>query len=322
LRNWTLEKQQFNRTTIRIILDNAIIEYYFGTSPDILLGLRRIAMKTTIAEFIKTKDFLVCVDSDGCAMDTMDVKHEKCFGPKIVEVWGLQDIGQKFMEVWLNINLYTKTRGINRFKGLVKVFEVMEEEGFRMPGYSSIKEWVETTKELSNPSLERAIAETGDPQLKKALEWSNAVNRAIRELPEDDKPFDNVLEGLRAAKGIADIAIVSSANSGAVMAEWTRHNLAPEVDVMLGQEAGTKAACIAGLMDLGYPEDQVLMVGDAPGDLQAAESNGVLYYPILVGKEGFSWSRLISEALAKFADGTYRGEYQQKLIDEFNSVLK
>lgn len=275
-----------------------------------------------MAEFIKTKDFLVCVDSDGCAMDTMDVKHEKCFGPKIVDVWGLQDIAERFMEVWLSINLYTKTRGINRFKGLVKVFEVLEAEGLRMPEYASIKNWVETTKELSNPSLEREIEKTGDPQLKKALEWSDGVNKAIRELPEEDKPFDNVLEGIRAAKEIADIAIVSSANGGAVLSEWTRHNLAPEVSVMLGQEAGTKAACIAGLKGFGYSGDHVLMVGDAPGDLQAAESNGVLFYPILVGKEGFSWSRLVSEALGKLADGTYRGEYQQKLIDEFNSILK
>jgi phosphoglycolate phosphatase-like HAD superfamily hydrolase len=279
-------------------------------------------MKTSIAEFIKTKDFLVCVDSDGCAMDTMDVKHEKCFGPKIVEVWGLQDIETRFMEVWLNINLYSKTRGINRFKGLVKVFEVLEEEGLKMPEYSSIKNWVETTKELSNPSLEREIAKTGDPQLKKALEWSNAVNKAISELPEDDKPFANVLEGLRAAKEIADIAIVSSANGGAVLSEWTRHNLAPEVDLMLGQEAGTKASCIAGLKEFGYPGDHVLMVGDAPGDLQAAESNGVLYYPILVGKEGFSWRRLVSEALGKFLEGSFRGKYQQKLLDEFNAILK
>jgi len=279
-------------------------------------------MKTTLAEFIKTKGFLMCVDSDGCAMDTMNVKHEKCFGPKIVEVWGLKEIETRFMEVWLKINLYSKTRGINRFKGLVKVFEVLEKEGLKMPEYSSIKNWVETTKELSNPSLEREIARTGDPQLEKALEWSNAVNKAISELPEDDKPFANVLEGLRAAKEIADIAIVSSANGGAVLSEWTRHNLAPEADLMLGQEAGTKAACIAGLKESGYPNDHVLMIGDAPGDLQAAESNGVLYYPILVGKEGFSWSRLVSEALGIFAEGNYRGEYQQKLIDEFNAVLK
>ena len=64
------------------------------------------------------------------------------------------------------------------------------------------------------------------------------------------------------------------------------------------------------------------MVGDAPGDLAAAESNDVLYYPILVGKEQFSWERLVEEALGKLLDGTFAGEYQQQLIKEFNDNLK
>ena len=71
---------------------------------------------------------------------------------------------------------------------------------------------------------------------------------------------------------------------------------------MLGQEAGTKAACIANLKKNNYYEDEVLMVGDAPGDLEAAVKNGVLYYPILVGKEDFSWKRLAKEALTKLLE--------------------
>ena len=31
------------------------------------------------------------------------------------------------------------------------------------------------------------------------------------------------------------------------------------------------------------------MVGDAPGDRDAAFSNGVWFYPIVVGKEEISW---------------------------------
>ena len=34
-----------------------------------------------------------------------------------------------------------------------------------MPEFSSIYEWTETSPELSNPALERAIEKTGDPQL-------------------------------------------------------------------------------------------------------------------------------------------------------------
>lgn len=279
-------------------------------------------MRNTIEDFRKNKRFLVCVDSDGCAMDTMEVKHRKCFAPKAVEIWNLQDKEAEFLEVWNKVNLYSKTRGINRFKGLVKTFELLVEEGIAMPRFSSIIEWTKTAKELSNPALQRAIEETGDEELIKTLEWSKSVNKAIEGLSEEDKPFQNVKEGLEILSTVADVAIVSSANGGAVNGEWTRHGLSAFVRVMLGQEAGTKANCIAALKRNNYFDDQVLMVGDAPGDLEAAIKNGVLYYPALVGKEGFSWKRLIGEALGKFVNGTYRGEYQQKLIEEFNEVLK
>src|SRR5207248_3161049 len=109
------------------------------------------------SDFAKSKDFLVCVDSDGCAMDTRDVKHEKCFGPKAVEVWGLQKVNDRFIEVWKMVNLFSRTRGINRFKGLVKTFELLADEGIDMPDLSTVKEWTETTNELSNPSLDREI---------------------------------------------------------------------------------------------------------------------------------------------------------------------
>ena len=63
-------------------------------------------MRNTIEDFRKNKRFLVCVDSDGCAMDTMEVKHRKCFAPKAVEIWNLQDKEAEFLEVWNKVNLY------------------------------------------------------------------------------------------------------------------------------------------------------------------------------------------------------------------------
>lgn len=45
------------------------------------------------------------------------------------------------------------------------------------------------------------------------------------------------------------------------------------------------------------------MVGDAPGDRDAAEKNGVRFYPILVGHEGESWKRLLEEAFPKTSCG-------------------
>ena len=38
-------------------------------------------MAHSLHEFVRCKPFLLCVDSDGCAMDTMNIKHFRCFGP-------------------------------------------------------------------------------------------------------------------------------------------------------------------------------------------------------------------------------------------------
>ena len=74
-------------------------------------------MAKDLTQYQKKHDYLICVDSDGCAMDTMDVKHFRCFGPCMVEEWSLQAWADAILARWNDINLYTMTRGINRFKG-------------------------------------------------------------------------------------------------------------------------------------------------------------------------------------------------------------
>ena len=69
------------------------------------------------------------------------------------------------------------------------------------------------------------------------------------------------------------------------------------VDVCLTQNVGSKAYCIGKMLEYGFVADHVLMIGDAPGDLSAAQKNGVLYYPILVKHEKESWETFVKEAL-------------------------
>lgn len=75
-------------------------------------------MSEHIRDFKRKKDFMICVDSDGCAMDTMDIKHIRCFGPCMVAEWHLEEWEDAILSRWNEINLYTMTRGVNRFKGL------------------------------------------------------------------------------------------------------------------------------------------------------------------------------------------------------------
>ena len=43
---------------------------------------------------------------------------------------------------------------------------------------------------------------------------------------------------------------------------------------------------------------------------------------ILVGKEKFSWERLVNEAVPKLMNGTFDEKYQNELIKDFNDSLK
>lgn len=280
-------------------------------------------MGNELKDYLKQKDYLICVDSDGCAIDSMDIKHIRCFGPCMVDEWDLEEWKDEILTRWNDINLYTLTRGINRFKGLSMALQEINEKYVKIEDLESLVHWVETTNELSNNSLQKEIYRKPESiSLNKALSWSNAVNTSIKALPEEEiLPFGKVFEALEFAHVRADVAIVSSANLGAVLAEWERHNLLPHTDVVLAQNAGTKAYCIGELLKRGYERNRVLMCGDSLGDLEAAQQNGVLFYPILVKKEKESWEEFIDKGFNKLIDGTYQGLYQEEKINAFMNNL-
>ena len=267
-------------------------------------------------EFIKNKDYIVCIDSDGCAMDTMNIKHFRCFGPCMVREWGLSEWKDEILARWNEINLFTMTRGINRFKGLAMALLEIDGRYKKIEGIKALKTWADDAPELSNAALEKVLSV--DPIFSKALNWSRMVNDAIEKLPKEEiKPFDGVKEAFEKIHGCCDIAVVSSDNPEAVRMEWERFGLLQMADIVCTQDMGSKAYCIAQILSKGYKADHILMCGDAPGDKKAAEDNGVLFYPILVNHEGQSWNKLTVESLERFMDGTYVGEYQEALDQEF-----
>lgn len=276
-------------------------------------------------DFKPRKDFLICVDSDGCAMDTMNIKHKNCFGPKFVDVYGLSAYREQVQNLWEDINLYTKTRGINRFQALALTLRTIREQNIcpLSHEFHILEKWTEETTALSNSALEAEFAKTGNPQLRLALEWSYAVNDAITALPDGNYSYNGVKEALKQMSCFADIVVVSSANSEALEREWKTCGLTEHLSALFGQEPGTKAYLISKLTEIGgYDKSRVLMIGDAPGDLRAAEKNQVLFYPILAGKEEYSWKELLGEAAERFLSGTFAGEYQDTCIQAFHDNLR
>ncbi len=273
--------------------------------------------------FAKKHDFLVCVDSDGCVMDTMNCKHFHCFGPCMVAEWGLEAWKDAILARWNVINLFSMTRGINRFKGLAMALGEIHRQYTPIRGIEALQHWADTAPALSNDGVAKAIAEAGDEDarhiLEKALSWSKAVNAAIVELDESLKvPYAGADAGLAAAHSFADVAMVSSANRDAVEEEWGKFGLLAHTDIVLAQDVGSKAACIEKMLQFGYDPQKVLMIGDAPGDSDAARKNGVHYYPILVNHEQESWEEAIAMAYRKLQDGDYGpyGEEKQRAFLE------
>lgn len=271
-------------------------------------------------DYDKQHDYLICIDSDGCAMDTMNIKHERCFGPEWITTYGLEEIQEEALQLWLDINLFSATRGINRFKALAMALQEVAEMGYPAEGLEEFVRWTHEAPELSNPALLAECQRNDCPCMELALLWSIRTNRSIRKLPQA-LPYPHVKETMDELCKNADLTAVSSANGQAVEEEWSFHHLKEDTRVLLSQEAGSKAFCIGQLLKKDYDPKKTLMVGDAPGDYAAAQKNGVRFYPILANKEVESWQRLLDEAAPKLFHGTFDDEYQAQLVKAFEENL-
>jgi phosphoglycolate phosphatase-like HAD superfamily hydrolase len=280
-----------------------------------------------LKEMKRTKDFLVAIDSDGCAFDTMEIKQKECFIPNIVKIWRMQPVSKYTRAAAEFVNLYSKWRGINRFPALVKVFDLVADwsdamrRGPKLPEIGALREWIERESKLGNPALEAEVAKTDDPVLKKALEWSEAVNRTVGEVVAGVPPFPFVRESLEKLQGKADAIVCSATPNEALVREWEEHGIDGLVAVIAGQEMGKKAEHIKLASAGHYEPSKILMVGDAPGDMKAARANDALFFPVKPGHEDESWECFHNEALDRFFAGTYAGDYEAKLIAEFQALL-
>src|SRR3990172_7815694 len=130
-------------------------------------------------------DYLVGFDSDGCVFDSMELKHKECFIPNFINHYGLQGVSKYAREAAEFVNLYSKSRGVNRFPALAEQLDWLRRRpevkarGVNVVRPKGLVAWIATETKLGNPALEKAVAATGDPDLKLALEWSLAVNKSI-----------------------------------------------------------------------------------------------------------------------------------------------
>ena len=286
-----------------------------------------------LKDFKPKKKFFIGIDSDGCAFDTMGIKQRECFCPWMIAYFGLQPAAQAARECKEFADLFSKTRGYNRHKTIKRILTellpahpMVKTGNFQVPQLPHYFAWVDDPKSLlSNEGLKKAIAATSDAdarhELEHVLQWSERVNSAIKDIVKGIPPFPFVRESLEKIAPLADIVVVSATPCEALTREWQEHNIAKYAEIIAGQEMGTKKEHLAFAAGGKYEPNNILMVGDAPGDMKAAKANNALFYPINPGSEGKSWQRFFEEASDKFINGQYAGSYEEKLIAEFNEYL-
>src|SRR5216110_2485987 len=134
-----------------------------------------------LRDFKPTREFFIGIDSDGCIFDSMEIKHKECFAPMFIKHFELQAVSKYAREVWDFVNLYSKTRGANRFPALVRALNLLRERPqviarkVHVPSTKAVEEWIARQSKLGNATL-AAEVKNGNQGLAEVKVWSDAVN--------------------------------------------------------------------------------------------------------------------------------------------------
>lgn len=243
-----------------------------------------------------------------------------------IKHFDLQAVSKYARETWEFVNLYSKTRGANRFPALSRALGLLRDRPevkarkVQVPTTEALDEWLKRETKLGNSTL-AAEVRNGNKGLEQVKRWSDAVNAAVEDIVHGVPPFPLVCESLEKLTRSADAMVISQTPADALQREWAEHCIEKHVRMIAGQEMGTKTEHLKFAAAGKYPPANILMVGDAPGDFKAAKSNGALFFPIVPGQEEDSWKQFFHEGLDRFFAGTYAGAYEESLIRAFDASL-
>ena len=269
--------------------------------------------------------FLIGVDSDGTAFDSMNIKHLDAFIPAALEIWPMRpEVADRFAEIEKKVNLFSATRGVNRFPGLLQAFEALENEypeEAALPSLRDLRNYIHGETTWSPATLKKWMAAHPSAELEKVLRWSERADVLFSAACEGLLPFEGVPEALSAAHPKATVAVISSAAKAGLEKDWAAGGLTPYVDLLMSQEDGSKTAQLQKALKQCATGASALMLGDTESDGTAAHEAGALFYPILPGDENASWKQFREEILPLFLAGKYDEAEEAKHIRRLKEML-
>ncbi|HIE44554.1 MAG TPA: HAD family hydrolase [Candidatus Omnitrophica bacterium] len=276
-------------------------------------------------EFEKEHLYFVSIDSDGCVFPTMEVKQKMCIHPEILRQWNLWVIEKEVRMVAEWVTLYSVHRGSNRFIALRLIFDLLREmlvvrqKGVSIPDTEPLQHYINSGIPVSSSYIREYTYQ--HPEMRSFLEWNERIDADIARRVKNVKPFSYVKKCLQRLCDSADCVVVSTTPSEALRREWKQNSLSRYVKLICGGEMGSKSEQIRRITEGKYHGTHILVIGDSPVDLKAAEENSACFFPITPGEEEESWEYFYRETLDKFLKGGYTQQYQNLLIEKFNKLL-
>jgi phosphoglycolate phosphatase-like HAD superfamily hydrolase len=276
-----------------------------------------------IREF--SSEYLVAVDSDGCAFDAMNGKHLNVFIPEAVAVFGLENYGDLYPQAAKTVNLFSDLRGCNRFPALYCSLMLAQKrlgQPLDIPDVEPYREFLASGSGLSRDALAQWHRTHPAAVLEKVIEWNDRVNARFKTDTSAHRVFGWVRETLEAAAAFADVMVCSAASRATLVDEWAAGGLGAFVTRIAGQENGTKSEQLQSAVRAGgFDPQKVLMIGDAPGDHSAAQAAGAWFYPIVPGDEEHAWHVCRYAVLPAFHQGRYGKSMEAIYIEQFHRNL-
>ena len=143
--------------------------------------------ETENTAYARKREFLLCTDICGSALDTLRSRQEQAYCPALVEVFELEEHAQEARRAWMSVALESRLRGGNRFRLLSQACVRIAQQGAAVPGLDGILHWVESGSELTHGALAARVKRGAGPALARALAWSREVNRRLTAMPKENK---------------------------------------------------------------------------------------------------------------------------------------
>lgn len=269
----------------------------------------------------------VALDSDGCIVDTMAAKQHGFLQPLMIKHLGLTEAQSEVYKACADyVNLYSVTRGISRFKAILLNFEHYNTHpttlanGWDKIPTEDLQAFVESGLPLGNNGVKEWLVNHPSQMLEKLLAWSLDVNATIVASGATFPAYEGARKALKRMTGCSHNGIVSQSPEAVLREDWGRQGLLEYVEHIAGQEKGLKVAQLT-LLTQGIDRQNVLMIGDAPGDLEAARAFGCRFYPIIPGEEEASWATFNSVVYDAFIHHTFSSEAEARYIEAFEHRL-